>query len=129
MTIPSHIPGFSGTREPTPFEIVPTQGFYKKNLKSRTPLSGHQDDIQSNVPPMLNNITNVAAYRRNIMCKNDLRVKVLRGPKDKFAIYNSLQGVARNQKSIFPRVKNNHPLLVPADSQNAYMKNSLGLPK
>ena len=78
---------------------------------------------------MLNNITNVAAYRRNIMCKNDLRVKVLRGPKDKFAIYNSLQGVARNQKSIFPRVKNNHPLLVPADSQNAYMKNSLGLPK
>lgn len=126
MTTPSKI---AGLREPTPFELVPTQGFYKSNLRSRDPLLGYQDDIPRKVPPMLNNLTNAAPYRRTLMLKNDLRVKVIRQPKGKFAVYNSLQGVGRNQKSIFPRPKNDHPLLTPADSQHAFSRNTLGVPK
>ena len=39
-----------GSKEPTAFEIVPSQGFYKGNLKTRNPLLSYQDDITENVP-------------------------------------------------------------------------------
>jgi len=128
MALPA-IPGFSGKREPTAFDIVPSQGFYKGNLKTRRPLLGYQDDITENVPSMLTNLTNVAAYRREIMCRNDLRVKVGRTAKDKFMVYNSLEGVGRNTYSIFAKPKNNHPLLIPADSNNVRRPSKLGVPK
>jgi hypothetical protein len=128
MALPN-IPGFTGKKEPTPFDLVPSQGFYHGNLKTRRPLLGYQDNINENVPSVLTSLTADASYRRMINCRNDLRVKVLRGPKDKFKVHNSLEGVGRNQQSRFPKPKNNYPLLVPADSQNINVKNKLGLPK
>jgi hypothetical protein len=54
----------------------------------------------------------VYTYRREIMCRNDLRIKVGRAAKDKFIVHNSLEGVGRNTKSIFTKPQNNHPLLI-----------------
>ena len=124
------IPGLQkGSKEPTAFEIVPSQGFYKGNLKTRKPLLSYQDDINENVPSFLNNLTNVAGYRREIMCRNDLRIKVGRAAKDKFIVHNSLEGVGRNTNSIFTKPKNNHPLLIQADSNNVSRPSKLGRPK
>jgi hypothetical protein len=123
------IAGFTGKREPTAFDIVPSQGFYKGNLKTRHPLLSYQDDITENVPSFLNNLTNVAGYRRGIMCRNDLRIKVGRAAKDKFIVHNNLEGVGRNTNSIFTKPKNNHPLLIQADSNNVSRPSKLGRPK
>ena len=124
------IPGLQkGSKEPTPFQIVPSQGFYKGNLKTRNPLLSYQDDKTENVPSFLNNLTNVSAYRRQIMCRNDLRIKVGRAAKDKFIVHNSLEGVGRNTNSIFTKPKNNHPLLIQADSNNVSRPSKLGRPK
>ena len=124
------IPGLQkGSKEPTPFQIVPSQGFYKGNLKTRNPLLSYQDDKTENVPSFLNNLTNVSAYRRQIMCRNDLRIKVGRAAKDKFIVHNSLEGEGRNTNSIFTKPKNNHPLLIQADSNNVSRPSKLGRPK
>lgn len=129
MSLPV-IPGLQkGSKEPTQFDIVPPTGFYKGNLKTRRPLLSYQDDITENVPSFLNNLTNVAAYRREIMCRNDLRIKVGRAAKDKFIVHNSLEGVGRNTNSIFTKPKNNHPLLIQADSNNLSRPSKLGRPK
>ena len=124
------IPGLQkGSKEPTQFDIVTATGFFKGNLKTRNPLISYQDDITENVPSFLNNLTNVAVYRRGIMCRNDLRIKVGRAAKDKFIVHNSLEGVGRNTNSIFTKPKNNHPLLIQADSNNVSRPSKLGRPK
>jgi hypothetical protein len=129
MALPA-IPGLQkGSKEPTIFQIVPATGFYKGNLKSRRPLLSYQDDITENVPSFLNNLTNVAAYRREIMCRNDLRTKVGRARKDKFIVHNSLEGVGRNNNSIFTKPKNNYPLLIQPDSNNVSRPSKLQRPK
>jgi hypothetical protein len=129
MSLPV-IPGLQkGSKEPTQFDIVPATGFFKGNLKTRNPLLSYQDDITENVPSFLNNLTNVAAYRRAIMCRNDLRIKVGRAAKDKFIVHNSLEGVGRNTNSIFTKPKNNHPLLIQADSNTVSRPSKLGRPK
>ena len=129
MGIPPRIPGVTGNQEPSIIDIVPTTGFMKTQIRSRNPLLGYQEYISESAPPVLNALSADSSYRRMIMCRNDLRVKVLRAPKDKFKIHNLLIGVGRNEKSIFQKPKNNHPLLIPADSNDIQRPNKLGIPK
>lgn len=129
MGIPPLIPGLTGNQEPSIIDIVPTTGFMKTQLRTRNPLLGYQEGISEAAPAVLNALSADSSYRRMIMCRNDLRVKVLRAPKDKFKIHNSMIGVARNEKSIFQKPKNNHPLLIPADSNDIQRPNKLGIPK
>jgi hypothetical protein len=129
MGIPPQITGLTGKQEPSLIDIMPTTGFMKTQLKTRNPLIGFQEGISEAAPAVLNALSADSSYRRMIMCRNDLRVKVLRAPKDKFKIHNSLIGVARNEKSIFQKPKNNHPLLIPADSNDIQRSNKLGVPK
>ena len=125
-TIPPTIQGLSGKSEQAVF--TPNAGFMKKQLLSRNPLLGYQEGLAETAPSVLTPLTADASYRKMINCRNDLRVKVLRGPKEKFKVHNSLEGVGRNQQSRFTKPKNNYPLLVAADSQNISLKNKLGLP-
>ncbi len=129
--IPPKIQGLDGRSEPTPFDLIPPRHSGNEILKSRNPLLGYQDGIQQAIPPMLNDLTAQPSHRQMIMCRNELRVKVLRNPKTlgKNFAYNSLQGVSRNESSIFPKPKNNHNLLIPADNLVIHKKSKLGLPK
>ena len=129
MGIPPQIQGLTGNREPSIIDIVPTTGFMKTQLRSKNPLLGYQEYIAESAPPVLTPLTSDSSYRRMIMCRNDLRIKVLRAPKDKFKIHNTLIGVARNESSIFQKPKNNHRLLIPADSNDIQRPNKLGIPK
>tara|TARA_Y100000385_G_C12997719_1_gene595706 strand:+ start:681 stop:1076 length:396 start_codon:yes stop_codon:yes gene_type:complete len=128
-SIPPTIPGLTQTQSPSIFDLTPNSGFMKKQLLSRNPLLGYQEGIRNDVPSVLTGLTADASYRKMITCKNDLRVKVLRAPKDKFIVHNSLKGVGRNEQSIFPKPRNDHSLLIPADSHNISLQNKLGLPK
>ena len=98
----------------------------EKNLTTRMPLLGFVQDSDIYKPKILNPTTSIDTSDRVLACRNDLRVKVGRRPKEARTIKHVLEGYGRNTTSFFPRPPNNLPLLVPRSAVDASPSQSTG---
>jgi hypothetical protein len=129
MIIPSLNAGLLGKETVPTIALVPTASFKRDNLLTKNPPLGFVDPKTMDKPAMHNQTTSIDTSRRVLMCKNDLRQKVGRPAKDRFAL-NQTTGVGRKTTSIFPREhKNNGRIMIPSDSHTAGRLNKLGIPK
>ena len=126
--IPALSAGLTGTRTVPAIDFVPGAVMKKENLFTRMPLLGFVPEGEIYKPKMLNPTTSIDTSDRVLMCRNDLRVKVGRRPKESRTIKQVLEGYSRNSSSFFPRPPNNLTLLVPRSSMDASRPNKLGLP-
>ena len=127
--IPSLRVGLSGTAALPAIDFVPTAVYKKENLTSKMPLLGFVPENEIDKPKMLNPTTSIDTSDRVLACRNDLRVKVGRKPKEARTIKMVLDGYGRGESSFFPRPPNNRPLLVSRSSIDASRPNKLGLPR
>lgn len=130
MIIPSLTASFLGKGEVPMVSLVPTASFKRDNLLTKNPPLGYVDLLKDGQRPAMHNATtSISTARRVLHCRNDLRVKVGRPAKDRFAL-NQTSGIGRNSKSIFSREHaNNGKIMIPSDSQVAGRLNKLGVPK
>ena len=129
MIIPSLTAAFLGKETVPTIALVPTCSFKRDNLLTKNPPLGFVDPKMMDKPPMHNQTTSIDTSRRVLMCKNDLRVKIGRPAKDRFAL-GQTTGVGRKTTSIFPREHgNNGRIMIPSDSHTAGRLNKLGIPK
>lgn len=127
MIIPSIYSGLEGKAAVPMIALVPSASFKKENTTTRQPSLGFVDPRKMDKPAMHNATTSISTARRVLHCRNDLRVKIGRPPKDRFAVGQVTIG--RKTTSIFPREHpNNGRIMIPSDSQVAYKLNKLGIP-
>ena len=128
MIIPSLTSGLEGKGEVPTIALVPTASFKRDNLLTRNPPLGYVDPKNMEKPAMHNATTSISTARRVLHCKNDLRVKIGRSAKDRFAL-NQTSGIGRKTSSIFPREHaNDGKIMIPSDSHVAGRLNKLGVP-
>ena len=130
MIIPSLYSGLEGKETVPTVSLVPTASFKRDNLLTKNPPLGYVDLLKDGQRPAMHNATtSISTARRVLMCKNDLRVKIGRPAKDRFAL-GQVTGVGRKTTSIFPREhRNNGRIMIPSDSHTAGRLNKLGIPK
>ena len=129
MIIPSLTAGLLGKETVPTLALVPTASFKRDNLLTKNPPLGFVDPKTMDKPAMHNAVTSIDTSRRVLMCKNDLRVKVGRSAKERFAL-NQTSGIGRKTGSIFPRKHpNNGKIMIPSNSHVAGRLNKLGIPK
>ena len=129
MIIPSLTSGLLGNTEVPTIALIPSASFMRHNLLTKNPPLGFVDPKNMDKPAMHNATTSISTARRVLHCRNDLRIKIARPPKDRFAL-NQTSGIGRKTNSIFPRENaNNGRIMIPSDSHVAYKRNNLGIPK
>lgn len=130
MIIPSLTAALLGKSEVPTIALVPSASFKRDNLLTRNPALGYVDLLKDGQrPAMHNQTTSISTARRVLHCRNDLRVKIGRPAKDRFAL-NQTSGIGRKTSSIFPREHaNDGKIMIPSDSHVAGRLNKLGVPK
>ena len=129
MIIPSIYTGIKGQAVVPSVDLVPSASFKRENMTTRNPALGYVDPMTMDKPAMHNQTTSISTARRVLMCKNDLRVKVGRPAKHRFAL-NQTSGIGRKTSSIFTREHpNNGRIMRPSDNHVASRLNKLGIPK
>ena len=130
MIIPSLTASLLGKSEVQTIALVPSASFKRDNLLTRNPALGYVDLLKDGQrPAMHNQTTSISTARRVLHCRNDLRVKIGRPAKDRFAL-NQTSGIGRKTSSIFPREHaNDGKIMIPSDSHVAGRLNKLGVPK